>query len=130
MYIDRYRKSRGKIYRIAAWLCLTVVVLASCYFGYYKYWESKLQPPEGFSVEVSTKDLTVVGSKWLEAYTEQYRGFVLWNQKLIEYSINDIEIKEPNVIQIDFSIVTKKLDEKDAYKWNLYSNKATKACWI
>jgi hypothetical protein len=131
MYIDKNRKSRGKIYRIAVWICLVVVVLTGFYFGYCKYGESKLQPPEGFSVEASTKDLAVVGVKWLEAYTEQYRGFVPWSQKLIEYSINDIKIKETNVIQIDFSIVTKKLDQKNASRWNgVIKENRIKCQWV
>jgi hypothetical protein len=132
MYIDRYRESREKISRIVLWFCLVGVVLTGFYFGYGKYWESKLQPPEGFSVEVNTKDLTAVGSKWLEGYTKQYRGkFVPWNERLIEYSLDDIEIKETNVIQIDFSIVTKKLDEKSAYKWNgVIKENSIKCQWV
>ncbi|GAB6180085.1 hypothetical protein JCM14036_14040 [Desulfotomaculum defluvii] len=132
MYIDKNKKSKGKLFRIAAWFCLTVVILATCYFGYYKYWESRLQPPVGFSVEVNTKDIKVVGAKWLEAYIEQYRGkFVPWNQRLFEYSLDDIEIKETNVIQIDFSIVIKKLDEKNAYKWNgVINGNSIKCQWV
>lgn len=132
MSIDENEKSRGKISRLAVWFCLVVVVLSGSYFGYYMYWESKLQPPEGFSIEVDTTDLKVVGAKWLEAYTEQYRGkFVPWNQKLMEYSLDNIEIKETNVIQMDFSLVTQKLDEKTASNWKGFIQENKIKCqWV
>jgi hypothetical protein len=133
MSIDRYKQSNNKIYKIMARLCIVIVILAACLLGYYKYHQSKIKfQPEGFSVEVNTKDLAVVGSKWLEAYTKQYQGkFVQRNQKLIEYHVNAIEIKETNVIQIEFFIVTKKLDEKNALNWNgsLEENKI-KCQWV
>ncbi|MCT8975263.1 hypothetical protein N4T77_01490 [Clostridium sp. CX1] len=121
MFENSNREPKKKLYRVGAVFCTVIVILAACYFGYYKYQQSKVkfQSPEGFSVKVNTKDLTVVGAKWLEAYTEQYRGkYVPRNQRLIEYSVDGIEIKETNVIQVDFSIVTKKLDERSAYNWN------------
>lgn len=121
MPIDSHKESMKGIYRIGARFCITIVILSACYFGYHKYQQSKIKfkQPEGFSVEVNSKDLTVVGAKWLEAYTEQYQGkYVPKNQKVIEYSIDDIEIKQTNVIQIDFFVVTKKLDEKSAFNWN------------
>lgn len=133
MSTDSYKK-KEKIYKIGARLSIAIVILSAVYFGYYKYKQSKLKfhPPEGFSVEANSKDLTVVGSKWLEAYIDQYeRKYVPGNQKIIEYSIDHIEIKEANVIQVDFSIVTKKLDERIAYNWNgvLEENKI-KCQWV
>jgi hypothetical protein len=121
MPIDSHNELRKKMYRIGAKLCIAIVFLFACYLGYYKYQQSKInfQPPKGFSVEVNSKDLTIVGTKWLEAYTEQYRGkYVPRNQKIVEHSIGNIEIKETNVIQVDFSVVTKKLNERIAVNWN------------
>lgn len=123
-----------KGYRIAVSFFIVIAILSGCYFGYYKYQQSKIKffPPEGFSVGVNTRDLTVVGTKWLEAYTEQYRGkYVPRNLKLIDYSIDGIEIKETNVIQIDFSVVTKKLDERSTYNWNgVIEENKIKSQWV
>jgi len=134
MFVDSNKEPRKKIYRIGKMFCAAIVILVACYLGYYKYQQSKVkfQSPEGFSVEVNTKDLTIVGTKWLEAYTEQYRGkFVPRNQRLIEYSIDGIEVKETNVIQIDFAIVTKKLDEGSAYDWNgVVDENKVKSQWV
>jgi hypothetical protein len=118
--------------RMVSRLCVALAILAACYFGYYKYQQSKIKSPEGFSVEVNTKDLAVVGAKWLEAYTEQYRGkYVPGSQKLLEYSIEGIEIKEANVLQIDFSIVTKKLTQRIASRWNGILEKDRIECqWV
>lgn len=134
MFVDSNKEPRKKIYRVGTMFCAAILILAACYLGYYKYQQSKVkfQSPEGFSVEVNTKDLTIVGTKWLEAYTEQYRGkFVPRNQRLIEYSIDGIEVKETNVIQIDFSIVTKKLDEGSAYNWDgVVDENKVKSQWV
>lgn len=134
MTIDSNKERKKKIYRIVTRFCIAIMILAACYFGYYKYQQSKIkfQSPEGFSVEVNTKDLTVVGTKWLEVYTEQYRGkYVPRNQKITKYSINSIEIKETNVIQVDFSIVTKKLDERSTYNWNgIVEENKIKSQWV
>jgi len=134
MFVDSNKEPRKKIYRIGKMFCAAIVILVACYLGYYKYQQSKVkfQSPEGFSIEVNTKDLTIVGTKWLEAYTEQYRGkFVPRNQRLIEYSIDGIEVKETNVIQIDFAIVTKKLDEGSAYNWNgVVDENKVKSQWV
>ncbi len=114
------KEPQKDIFGIVIKLFITVAILAACYFGFYKYQQSKIKfQPEGFSVEVNSNDLTVVGSKWLEAFIEQYKGrYVPSSQKIMEYSINHIEAKEANVVQIDFSIITKKLDERIASKWN------------
>ncbi len=132
MAIDSCKKTRKNIYRIVIGIFIAIVIIASCYIGYYKYQQSKIKGPEGFSVEINTKDLTVVGTKWLEAYTEQYRGkYVPKSQRLIEYSIEDIEIKEANVIQVDFIILTKKLDSRIAYKWNgILEDNKIKCQWV
>lgn len=126
------KEPKKKIYRIGIMICIAIVILAACYYGYYKYQQSKLKSPEGFSVEVNTKELTVVGEKWLAAYTEQYQGkYVPRNKKLIEYSIDGIEVKETNVIQIDFSVITKKLDNKNAYNWNgIVEGNKIKSQWV
>jgi hypothetical protein len=134
MFGDKNKEPKKKIYRIVAIFFTVIVVLAACYFGYFKYQQSKFkfQSPEGFSIKVKTKDINEVGTKWLEAYTEQFRGkYVPKNQKLMEYSIDNIEIKEPNVIQIDFSVVTKKLDEKSASNWNgIIEENKIKSQWV
>lgn len=132
MDIDKAGKAKGKLYRIAALLCAIAVILAACYLGYRMYWNSKLKPPEGFSIEVNTHDIIKAGEKWLEAYTGQFTGkSVPRNQKIIEYSIDDIEIKETNVIQIDFSVAAKKTDEKTAYRWNGSINEDRIECqWV
>jgi hypothetical protein len=127
------KETKEKIHRIVIRLCIVVIIVVVCYFGYYKYQQSKIKyQPEGFSVEVNSEDLTVVGTNWMEKYTEQFKGrYVPGSQKLIEYSIDDIEVKETNVIQIDFSIVTRKLDAGIASKWNgsLEDNKI-KCQWV
>ena len=134
MPIDNHNESKRKIYRMGAILCITILTIGLGYFGYYKYQQSKiqLQPPEGFSVELKTEDLNQVGEKWLEAYTEQYRQkYLPRDQKLLEYSIDDIQIKESNVIQIDFSIVTRQLDERVAYDWNgVLEEKKIRCQWV
>jgi hypothetical protein len=125
--------STSKKYKIDKRIYLTIAILAVCYFGYYMYQQSKIKfQPVGFSVEVNTKDLAVVGEKWLQAYTEQFKGkYVPRNQKVLEYSIEHIEIKEPKVLQIDFSIVTKKLDEKNSLSWNgIREENKIKCQWV
>lgn len=102
-------------------LLIMAMILAMCYSGYYKFQQSKItfQSPEGFSVEVDTDDITELGEKWIEAYVEQYRQkYIPRKQKVVEYLIEDIEIREPNVVQINFAIKTKKLDEEVSYNWN------------
>jgi hypothetical protein len=121
-----------KLYKIAAWLCIVLLIAAAGYFGYCKYMMSKIKPPEGFSIEVDKKDLALAGTKWLEAYTAQYRkGYVPRYLRLVEYSTSNIEVKEEGVIQIDFSIVTKKLDERTSSKWNgVLEQKSVKCQWV
>lgn len=133
MTTDNQKEPRKKIYRIGAWICAAIALLFVFYLGYYKYQQNKLKfHPEGFSVQVNSKDLTASGKKWLEAYTERYRGkYVPKNQKVVEQSIDNLEIKEANVLQIDFSIKAKKLDEKTSANWNgtLEENKV-KCQWV
>ncbi|MDD7795533.1 WD40/YVTN/BNR-like repeat-containing protein [Clostridium sp. 'White wine YQ'] len=134
MFINNIKEQKKKIYKIGLISFIIILILLACYFGYYKYQQSKIkfQSPEGFQVEVNTKDLTIVGKKWLESYTEQYRGkYVPKDQKLMDYSIDDIEIKETNVIQVDFSVVTKKIDERSAYSWNgIVEENKVKVQWV
>lgn len=120
MTIDSNKNSsRKKLYKIVAWLCIALLIAAVSYFGYCKFMMSKIKPPVGFSIEVDKKDLALVGTKWLEAYTEQYRkNYVPRYQRLVEYSTSKIEVKEAGVLQIDFSVVTKKLDERSSSEWN------------
>lgn len=124
---------KEKMYKLLTKLCLAVVVIAVCYYGYYKYQQSKMKfQPVGFSVEVNSKDLIAGGTKWLESYVEQYKGrYVPRGQKVAEYSIDQLENKEANVLQVDFSIVTKNLDAANASKWNgvLEENKL-KCQWV
>ena len=133
MFIDN-NKSRKEISKIFVRICLVIFIIATCYLGYYKYQQSKLkfQHAEGFSVEVNTNDLNVVGEKWLEEYTKQYqRKYVPWNKKVVKYSIDEIEIKEANVIQVDFSVVLKKIDESSAYNWNgVIEDEKIKSQWV
>jgi Sortilin, neurotensin receptor 3, len=133
MSIDN-KKSSKEIKKIFTRIGIVILIIATCYFGYYKYQQSKLKfnQPEGFSVEVNTKDLNVVGEKWLEKYTDQYtRKYVPWNKKVVEYTINNIEIKEANVIQVDFSVLLKKIDENSAYNWNGFvEEKKIKSQWV
>lgn len=120
MTIDSNKdSSRKKLYKIVAWLCIASLIAVVSYFGYCKFMMSKIKPPEGFSIEVDKKDLALAGTKWLEAYTEQYRkNYVPRYKRLVEYSTSKIEVKEAGVLQIDFSIVTKKLDERSSSEWN------------
>jgi hypothetical protein len=121
-----------KLNKIIAWFCIAILFTAAGYFGYCKYMMSKIKPPEGFSIEVDKKDLALAGTKWLEAYTEQYRkGYVPRYQRLVEYSTSNMEVKEDGVLQIDFSIVTKKLDERTSSKWNGDLEKNSVKCqWV
>ncbi|KGK83911.1 hypothetical protein DP73_19325 [Desulfosporosinus sp. HMP52] len=118
--MSSFSEPKEKMNKLVTKLCLAVVVLAVCYFGFYKYQQSKIKfQPVGFSVEVNSKDLIAGGTKWLESYLEQYKGrYVPWGQKVAEYSIDQIENREADVIQIDFSVVTKNLNAANASKWN------------
>ncbi|MDD4359700.1 MAG: hypothetical protein PHV50_03965 [Syntrophaceticus sp.] len=121
MPIDGSNEFKKRKYRRGLIFCIAIAVIGVSYFGYYLYRQNAIhiQEPEGFSVECKTDDISLAGEKWLEAYTEQYRQkYMPRSQKLIEYGIDDIDIKESNVIQIDFWIVTAQLDEKTAFDWN------------
>jgi len=111
--------SRIKKNKLAAWICIAVLIAALGYIGYCKYMMSKIKPVEGFSIEVEKRDLSLAGTKWLKAYTEQYRKSYLPRYlRIVNYSKSNIEVKEDGVIQLDFSIQTKKSDERTASKWN------------
>ncbi|AFQ44365.1 BNR/Asp-box repeat protein [Desulfosporosinus meridiei DSM 13257] len=131
--MSSFSEPKEKMNKLVTKLCLVIAVLAVCYFGFYKYQQSKIKfQPVGFSVEVNSKDLIAGGTKWLESYVEQYKGrYVPWSQKVAEYSIDQIENREANVIQVDFSVVTKNLDTANASKWNgvLEENKL-KCQWV
>lgn len=129
-----YKEPNNKSKKLWVGIFLVIAALCALLFLFYKFQQSriKLQPPEGFSVEVDNKDLNLVGAKWLEAYTKQYKKlFVPNNQKLKEYHIDKIEIKENNVIQMDFYVVTKKIDKSIVPNWNgvLEDNKI-KCQWV
>ncbi len=101
--------------------CLLIVLMGVSYFGYYLYRQNTihLKEPEGFSVECETDSISLVGEKWLKAYTDQYRQkYLPSSKKIIEYGIDDIEIKESSVIQVDFWVVPARLDENTASGWN------------
>ena len=100
-------------------LCLTFVLVGS-YFIYYQLQQNKIQikEPEGFSIETKTENLTLAGVKWIEVFSEQfYQRYLPQNQKLVDYYIEDIYILEDNVIQIDFTVATKLMDEESASIW-------------
>lgn len=107
-----------KSYPKGAIFSIVIVILILSYFGYYKYQQSKLIfiSPEGFSVETDTDDITKVGEKWLDEYIKQYqRKYVPINKKINNYTIDNIEIKEENIIQINFLIEPEKVNENTAY---------------
>lgn len=109
------------IHKICLLIVGAIIVTCCCYYGYYKYMQSKIKfkPIVGFSVEVNTKDLKAVGEKWLEAYTQQYRQrYVSRSLKLKQYKIDTIDIKQNNVIQIDFTIITQKTNSGTSAYWN------------
>lgn len=121
-----------KINKKVLLIILIFIVLAVSFFIYLKYEQSKLKAPEGFSIETDTKDLKVIGTKWMNVYTEQYKGiYVPRYERITDYSMDKLEVKENNVIQIDFTVVTKKLDERSSAKWNgvLEGNKL-KCQWV
>lgn len=135
IYIKIYNNkdlSRKRLYRLAAWLCIALLIAAAGYFGYCKYMMSKIKPPVGFSIEVDKKNLNLAGTKWLEAYTEQYRkSYVPRYQRLEEYYISNIEVKEEGVLQIDFSIATKQLEERTYLEWNgVLEQNSVKCQWV
>jgi hypothetical protein len=108
-----------KINKKALVVIFAFIVLAVSFFLYCKYEQSKLKSPEGFSVVADTRDISDIGKIWLKAYTDQYKKiYVPRNQRIIDYSIDKIEIKERNVIQIDFTLETKKLNSGTSSKWN------------
>ena len=121
MLIDGLNEFKRKRYRMRLIFCIAIAVIGVSYFGYYLFRQKTIhiQSPEGFSVECETDNIILAGEKWLEVYTEQYRQkYMPRSEKLIDYWIDDIEVKESNVIQIDFSIVTAHLDERTTSVWN------------
>lgn len=133
MSYDKGNKLKKKKHWIII-LCLAIILIGSIYFIYYKYQQSKiiLREPEGFSVEIKSNNLTLVGEKWLEEYTDQfYQKYLPRNKKLINYSIDDIYILEDNVIQIDFNIETKVVDGQTALLWNgVLEDSKVKCQWV
>ncbi|MBS4539583.1 hypothetical protein GOQ27_14005 [Clostridium sp. D2Q-11] len=114
-------EQKKKIYKIGLIIFITIAIISIGYYSYYKYQQNKLvyQPPEGFTVETDTSDITKVGEKWLEEYIKQYqRDYVPRKKKITEYTVDSIEIKEDNIVQITFDIVPKEIDEMTASNWN------------
>ncbi|MEH7076523.1 WD40/YVTN/BNR-like repeat-containing protein [Neobacillus drentensis] len=124
--------SSKKSNKIIIWLFIALLVTAGGTFGYRYYMLSKIKPPEGFSIEVDKEDLALAGTKWLEAYIGQYRkGYVPRDRRVVEYSTSHMEVKEDGVLQIDFSIVTRKLDERTSSIWNgVLEQNSVKCQWV
>lgn len=134
MFINNSDESKKKIYRMGLVISIALVIIGISYFGYYKYRQSRIhiQPPVGFSVECKTDNLKEAGEEWLEAYTQQYKQkYQPQKEKLLEYSIDNMEIKEENVLQLDFSIVPRRLDEKASALWNGVLEEKNVSCqWV
>lgn len=134
MNMGNYNNPRKKAFSLGKWFCIAIAAVLACYYGYYMYMQStlKFQPPVGFSIEINSKDMKAVGEKWLQEYVKQYqRKYVRRNQSVTEYHIDNAEIKENNVLQIDFSIVTKKLDSGTSANWNGVLEKDKVQCqWV
>ncbi|WFA09044.1 hypothetical protein [Tissierella sp. Yu-01] len=114
--------------------CFSLVLTGSIYFAYYKYQQSKIviKEPEGFSIESKSENITLVGVKWLETYNKQfYQKYIPNAVKLVDYSIEDIFILEDDVIQVDFLVETKVLDEETTLMWDGYiEDNIVKCQWV
>lgn len=115
-------------------LCICFLLLAIVYSIYYKYQQGKivLNEIEGFSIEAKSENLTLIGVKWLDAYNEQfYQRYLPKNKKLIEHSIDDIYVLEPNIIQIDFTVRPKLLNEGTTMMWDgIIEDHKIKCQWV
>ncbi|WP_243425574.1 hypothetical protein [Clostridium paridis] len=76
VFIDNIKEQKKKIFKIWAMIFIITLILFACYFGYYKYQQSKIkfQSPEGFNVEVNSKDLTIVGKSGLKHIRNNIEG--------------------------------------------------------
>lgn len=68
----------------------------------------------------------------MEAYTKQLQGkYVPRNMKVIYYYVDNIEVKETNVLQIDFSVATKRLNVESISNWNgVLENSKISCQWV
>lgn len=131
--MDNAKESKKRMHKTTFMVLMILTIFIGCLFAYYKYEQSKVKfNPEGFSVETNSKDIQVITKEWMEAYTTQLKSwYVPKTQRVKEYYIETIEIKEANVVQVNFSIAIEKLKESSAVKWNgiLESNKI-KCQWV
>jgi len=131
--MDNAKDSKKKMNKKTFTVLIIFAIFMGCFFAYYKYEQSKVKfNPEGFSVETNSKDIQVVSKQWMEAYTTQLKGwYVPKTQRVKEYYIENIEVKEANVVQVNFSIVIEKVKESSSVKWNgiLEGNKI-KCQWV
>ena len=99
--------------------CLLIVLIGVSYFGYYLYRQNTihLKEPEGFSVECETDSISLVGEKWLKAYTDHTWQNICLPAKIIEYVLMILRSRKA-VIQVDFWVVPARLEENTASGWN------------
>lgn len=126
----KLKNTKSKILIIST----VILILILSYFGYYKYQQSKLvfKAPEGFSVESDTSNIRKVGEEWLDKYISQYqRKYVARNKKINSYAIDSIEVKEENIIQINFLIEPEQIDEEIDYNLNgIIKNNKISIQWV
>lgn len=122
---EQRRLSKRKKYRFIATFCLILIIIGLGYFAFYKYQQSKIhiQEPIGFTVQYEeTEDLTQVGAKWLESYTQQYQQKYIQQSKILKaYTIDKTVVLENGinkVLQIDFIIIPQIMNDKSTSLWN------------
>lgn len=129
---DRNKLNKKKNWIII--LCLAIILIGSIYYIYYRYHQNKIiiQEPQGFSIEIKSDNLTLVGVKWLDAYNKQFQQrYLPRNKKLVNYSIDDIYILEDNVIQVDFTVETKAVDDESSLFWDgILIDSKIKSQWV
>ncbi|MGM9988406.1 MAG: WD40/YVTN/BNR-like repeat-containing protein [Bacillaceae bacterium] len=124
---------RARIIGIVA--LLVAILIGVGYFVYYNYEQSKieLKQTEGFSITTKTKNMTLVGVKWLDNYMAQYQQKYVSNDKEIEkYEIDDITVldEKNKVIQIDFTIEAKGKGEEAPLEGGMAEGPKTKYQWV
>lgn len=120
MSVNNYDKPKRKI-QLSIIAIITILIIALSYFIYCRYQQSKtiILPVENYFIESNTEGINLIGEKWLKEYMGQYQQkYLPRNKKIINYTIDSINVLENNIIQINFSVVPKKLNENLAFLLN------------
>ncbi|MEH6943647.1 hypothetical protein [Bacillus sp. JJ722] len=74
---------------------ITAILISVSYFMYFNYQQNKIEfkQIEGFSITTKTKNMTLVGEKWLDNYIAQYQQKYVSREKKVEkYEIDGITV--------------------------------------